>query len=203
MNGCFSYIPTRTPTPDKIETCKWLILTNDTPWEPSSIPFNEYEEAAIEAINRGTRTERSIYSVTIGNPNDNHNDMLLIDELTQLSIATINIKGRQPRVNAKKLAKRWSIGEILAAKTLQVTTQKGVRNALYPVERRFRTKQAQLRYAQLSGRHGRFYTDTFFSSTPAIDNSTCCQLFANDIRFSTVYPMHLKSEAPNALKCFL
>jgi hypothetical protein len=129
--------------------------------------------------------------------------MLLIDELTQLSIATINIKGRQPRVNAKKLAKRWSIGEILAAKTLQVTTQKGVRNALYPVERRFRTKQAQLRYAQLSGRHGRFYTDTFFSSTPAIDNSTCCQLFANDIGFSTVYPMHLKSEAPNALKCFL
>jgi len=135
MNGCFSYIPTRTPTTDKIETCKRLILTNDAPWEPSSIPFNEYKEAAIEAINRGTRPERNIYSITIGNPNDNHDDMLLIDELTQLSIATVNVKGRQPRVNAKKLAKRWSFGETLAAKTLQVTTQKGVPNALFPVER--------------------------------------------------------------------
>ncbi len=91
----------------------------------------------------------------------------------------------------------------MAAKTLKVTTQKGVRNALYPIEWRFRTKQAQLRYPQLSGCHERFYTDTFFASIKGIDMSTCCQLFGNDIGFTMLYPMRSKSEANHVLKCFL
>ena len=69
----------------------------------------------------------------------------------------------KPRVNASKLAQRWCIGEAVAARTLKVTTQMGIRNCLYPIERRFRTKQSHLRYPQLSWRHGRFYTDTFFA----------------------------------------
>jgi hypothetical protein len=35
MNGSFSYIPTRMPTPEEIETCKRLVLTSDRPWEPN------------------------------------------------------------------------------------------------------------------------------------------------------------------------
>ncbi len=56
---------------------------------------------------------------------------------------------------------------------------------------------------QLSRRQGRFYTETFFSSVPVIDMSTCCQLFCNDFGFNMVYPMRTKSEAPNALRCFI
>jgi hypothetical protein len=74
---------------------------------------------------------------------------------------------------------------------------------MFPVEKRFRTRQAQLRYPQLSGRHGRVYTNTFFSSVPAVDLSKCCLLLSNDIGFSMVYPMRRKSEAPTALKNFI
>ncbi len=203
LNGCFSYIPTRTPTSDEIESCRWLTLTSDAPWDPNKIPFSDYEDAAQEATDRGVGPDRTIYTVIRGNPNDEHNDVVSQDKLNHLAISSIRVNGRQSGISPQKLAKRWSIGEATAAKTLQVTTQKGIRNTLFPIEKRFRTKQAQLRYTQLSGRHGRFYTDTFFSSVPAIDNSTCCQLFANDIGFSMIYPMRLKSEAPNTLKCFL
>jgi len=47
LNGCFSYMPTRTPIMNEIETCKWLVLTSDMPWEPNQIPFQELEDATV------------------------------------------------------------------------------------------------------------------------------------------------------------
>jgi len=52
LNGCFSYIPTRTPTTNEIEKCKWLILMNDMPWEPNLIPSQDLEDAAITNLER-------------------------------------------------------------------------------------------------------------------------------------------------------
>ena len=120
-----------------------------------------------------------------------------------VQISAITTSQHQLRITKEKLAQRWGIGEVSAGKTFKVTTQKGIRNTLYPIERRFRTKQTQLRYPQLSGRHGRFYTDTFFSSIPAIDNSTCAQIFTNDIGFKKIYSMHAKGNALQALSSFI
>jgi hypothetical protein len=100
------------------------------------------------------------------------------------------------------LAQSWGIGLETAKQTLKVTTQKGMRNTLYPIERCFRTKQAQLRYKQLSGRHGRFYTDTFFANTVTLNGSKMAQLYINDLSFTKVYPMKLKSEAADTLSTF-
>jgi hypothetical protein len=91
----------------------------------------------------------------------------------------------------------------IAKKTLKCTTQKGVRQTLYPIERRFRTKQAQLRYRQLSGRHGRFYSDTFFSSQPSLNGCKMGQLYINDLSFMKFYPMKTKAEAPDTLVKFI
>jgi hypothetical protein len=120
-----------------------------------------------------------------------------------LRVSAIPTSQHLPRITKEKLAQRWGIGEVAAGKTIKVTTQKGIRNTLYPVERRFRTKQAQLRYPQLSGRHGRFYTDTFFASIPAIDNSKCTQIFTNDIGFTKIYSMSGKGNAHHALSSFI
>jgi hypothetical protein len=191
---------------NEIETCKWLILTSDMPWEPNQIPFQELEDAAMANLDQVHEKDRNIYSMTgivrdcLTEISDIYSDVRLNQAISVFALSTTN---QQARVTSQKLAKRWSISESLASKTLKVTTQKGVRNALFPIEKRYRTRQAQLRYPQLSGRHGRFYTDTFFSNSPAIDMSKCCQLFSNDIGFNMVYPMRLKSETPNALKCFI
>ncbi len=74
---------------------------------------------------------------------------------------------------------------------------------LYPIERCFRTRQAQLRYRQLSGRHGQFYTDTFFSSVPSLSGATMAQLYVNDLGFTKVYPMKTKTETSVSLSAFI
>jgi len=176
LNGCFSMIQTRTPSIQEIESCKWLVMTSDSPWDPNSDLFCENEQAAIIAEESMTDRDRALYSC-VRSPLEYIITVYDIDAVDR-SISSLQTLYHQSRMPAQELAKRWAIGELAAKKTLQVTTQKGVRSARYLVERRFRTKQAQLRYPQLSGWHGRFYTDTFFSSVPAIDSSTCCQLSA-------------------------
>ncbi len=110
---------------------------------------------------------------------------------------------KQGGVNAEALAKLWNIGVDTAKKTIQYTTQKGIRSTLHPIERRFCTKQAQLRYRQLAGRHGSFYTDTFFSKVPSLNNFKMAQIYVNDLSFTKVYPMKVKSEAGDTLQTFI
>jgi hypothetical protein len=55
----------------------------------------------------------------------------------------------------------------------------------------------------LGGRHGRFNTDTFFASNPTLRQCKMVQLFTNDIGYTKVYPMCLKSEISDALVSFL
>ena len=64
---------------------------------------------------------------------------------------------------------------------------------------RFRTKQNQLRYPQLGGRHGIFYTDTMFSSTISSRGNKCAQVWTNDVGCCFVIPMQKKSEASQSL----
>ena len=65
--------------------------------------------------------------------------------------------------------------------------------------RRYQTKHAALRYNQLGGKNGIFYSDTMFSSIKSIAGNTMGQIFVNDIGYTHFTPMRLKSEAPNAL----
>jgi len=105
--------------------------------------------------------------------------------------------------SAESLAQTWNISLPNAQKTIKCTTQKGVRNPLYPIGGRYRTKQAQLRYKQLTGRHGSFYTDTFFSQAKSLNECSMAQIYVNDPTFTKVYPMKLQSEAPDTLMYFI
>jgi hypothetical protein len=60
-------------------------------------------------------------------------------------------------------------------------TQKGIRSMTDHLMHRVRTKQAALQYNQLGGRHGRFYSDTMFSSIESLQGNTMGQIFVNDI----------------------
>lgn len=67
-------------------------------------------------------------------------------------ISATNTSRREMTVTAENIAKNWSIRLDNAKKTVRCTTQKGIWRTLYPIERQFRTKQAQLQYNQLSSR---------------------------------------------------
>ncbi len=140
---------------------------------------------------------------------------ILNDEMDQLSsifspthpfeynIASTSSSTWYSQLSPETLAKRWGIGLEAARNTVKVMIWKGIHFALYPVECHFRTKQAQLRYQQLSGHYGRFYTDTFFSSQPALNGAKMAQLFINDIGFSKLYTMKNKGETADTLSAFI
>jgi hypothetical protein len=114
------------------------------------------------------------------------------------TVATIGSKQRHSAVNAEELARKWRIGLETARKTLKVTTQFGIRHALHPLRRRYRTDHMALRYQRL---RTTFYTDTMFSKVTSIKGNKCAQVFCSD-NFVRIYPMRSKSEAGQALQDF-
>lgn len=161
LKGVFSYFPSR--------TCRRIQLTDEFEWNPHSDIFQE-KENYIQEHNRDD------YYI---NPNQRQIMCLHSNDMTQISMAYSDLilsrnlcsttSNREFQTSAEKLSTLWNIGLENARKTIQVTTQKGMRTTTYPIEQRFRTRQAQLRYNQLGGRHGRFYTDTFFSAVPTLN----------------------------------
>ena len=209
LKGVISGLSTRTPTEEEVVTCKWITLTDENIWDPHSDAFTYNENIAVQqgdlphhARNRiihSCHTQRALYHDELGNISRAFDDACFKD----ITIASTNTTHRNHRVTPELLSQRWGIGLDSAKQTIKVTTQKGVRHTLGPVERRFRTRQAQLRYKQLAGRHGRFYTDTFFANTPSIGGRKMAQLYTNDIGFMKIYPMKLKSEVPESLLAFI
>jgi hypothetical protein len=43
LNGIISCFQTCLPSDREIQNCRWLVVTNDLPWEPSSDQFSEQE----------------------------------------------------------------------------------------------------------------------------------------------------------------
>jgi hypothetical protein len=146
LKGVFSYFPSRTPTSDELETCRRIHLTNEFEWNPHSDQFQEQENNILEH-NRGdyyiNANQRQIMCL---HTNDMKEISAAFDDNTLLStIASTSTTKRDYQTSAEKLAANWNIGLEAAKKTIQVTTQKGMRTAMYPIEQRFRTRQAQLR----------------------------------------------------------
>jgi hypothetical protein len=155
-------------------------------WDPYSDDF-AYEEEKFERLNPGMiGSVQSCYQ---------------FDEATLLNYQTAGAQtsiDHRSRITPEQLARQWCIGLQTAAKTLMSTAQKGVRNAIHSIHRRFRTRQTQLwlRYPQLCSK---FYSDTMFASTTSICHFTCGQILINDLNFSRFIPMKSKADAGDAL----
>ncbi len=204
LRGVTSYFTTRTPTINEVETCQWIYLSSDQDWDPHSEVYQQQEKNYDDLMTRSDFQDRQIHCTKVSTQISNTvmKSVSRVFDDRHIICAT-NTSRRDMNTKAETIAKNWSIGLENAKKTIQCTTQKGIRNTLYPIERRFRTKQAQLRYSQLSGRHGRFYTDTFFASVPSLNGCKMAQIFINDLNFSKVYPMQAKSETSDTLKAFI
>jgi hypothetical protein len=74
-----------------------------------------------------------------------------LDDQYLISIAATTTSDRKCIVDVERIASNWNIGLEAARKTIKCTTQKRIRNVTHPIKRGFRTRQAQLRYSQLSG----------------------------------------------------
>jgi hypothetical protein len=215
LHGVISYFHMRIPTQEELDTCQWITLTNESQWDPHSSSFQEQEESAKDVHHLRENSTHDRYINACNRPRESYKLALCQNELNHISntfndsnfaslqISSTSTSSRYTNTTAETLAKRWCIGLDAAKRTLKVTTQKGIHNPTLPIERRYKTKQAQLRYRQLSGRHGRFYTDTFFASTATLNGCKMAQLYINDLSFTKIYPMKLKSETQLTLSTFI
>jgi hypothetical protein len=98
------------------------------------------------------------------------------------------------------LAKRWGISLETASRTLNVTTQAGIRKIVQPLERRFKSFQKHLNYPTLQAR---YYSDTMFAKTRSIRGYSMGQVFTDGRGDTHFYPMKKNKDAGFCLKAFI
>jgi Reverse transcriptase (RNA-dependent DNA polymerase) len=206
MEGVVSYLPTRKPTPHEIENCEHIQLTGEEDWNPHSDDFASQEETVVKLRSRSLKLVSvdaieggfvpEIPSSGMDFVSRAYCEKGLLAGVERLEVMAVRSKTRKFTLSAEKLAQRWSISLESAQRTLQATTQRFIRSAMDPIDRRFRTQQTQFRYNRLNTR---FYLDTMFSNLRSTRGNSCAQVFVNDFGFSKLIPMKSKGDAGLAL----
>jgi hypothetical protein len=96
---------------------------------------------------------------------------------------------RHTKVNPENLARLWNIGIETAKRTLQVTTQQGIRTALHPLHRCYHVDHLHLNRRRLNRD---WFTDTLFSKITSLQGNTCAQVYTNG-NYTSVHPMTSKA----------
>ena len=115
-----------------------------------------------------------------------------------VSVKVLNTSSRCNPLSPQILARRWGTHIETAKRTLDATTQRGVRSVLNPtMTRRYRTNDRQLRYRRLS--HDMF-TDTLEASVRSwFRQNRYAQVFATAFGWCRFYPMKKKWDAYHGL----
>ena len=217
MSGTICSFTSRAPRDNELQDCPHIILTSENQWDPANleVPLASQEEerkinfgGAPRNIHQMQRRQAmdyrdaEIFSISpIFSPQALLTSLVSsvrIKEQEKMAINAINSKSRHSEITPEELAAKWRIGIQAARDTLKVTTQHGIRHAVHPLKRRYRTDHMSLSYRRLNVR---FYSDTLFAKVTSLKGNTCAQVFAtNDIGFVRVHPMSSKSQAGDALK---
>jgi hypothetical protein len=180
LYGCIAYLPTRLPTDNELATCQIIELTSDIPWEPYSIKFQHRERPFQQQL---TPTP----------------DTTPYDFATNRTICPTSSQTHRSNVLPHDLARRWGTSLPVAQRTLQVTTQRGMRFVSNDLTRRFRTRQAQLQY---TFQRGPVYSDTLFNENSSIRGNKCAQIFVASNDHAVIYPLKSKSDAFTTLNSY-
>ena len=104
---------------------------------------------------------------------------------------------RRKGITAETIAEKWGIGIETARRTVNATTQRGLRTIQHPsLSHRFRTNDRNLRYRCLPHE---MFTDTLTSSIVSKRMNKYAQVFCTRTGWKRAYPMRLKSDAHDAL----
>ena len=212
---------TRSPTPQELQSCKHIHMTNDIPWNPHDVklgmvsPDYDRKQSTTVCISSHksvitpycySTEQQYIY------PSTNDDDYTLLHSvdpsladpipliLSQVAQdmaendyqperiparRTFIDRNRHRAHTAQSIAEMWNIGLKKAKDTLQVTTQNGIRSAIMPLSRRYRSD----RMYNVKRLNGKFATDTFFSNIKSLHGNTCAQIISHKVGFSVCYPL--------------
>ena len=216
MNGSTAFFTSRTPTPEEMDICPKYILSDIEHWDPHTVSFSQYMsncstlqtnigefDIALSQVSScfDLRQVTSILTnrVTINRVTSTtpRKKSIIADKpkLEDFGKNTLT-KNRHHHISPDTLSRKWGCGLKTAMNTLKGTTQLGIRSAIGPLTRRYRTDLLQLHYKRLNSR---FYTDTMFSKVKSIKGNACAQIYTDGEGFVTAYPMESKSMAGKSL----
>ena len=116
-----------------------------------------------------------------------------IEAISSRLAAATTVKKRKGFVDAEKLSKNWFCSKEAAQRTLEVTTQRAVRDFTHTSGgRRLKPYSYMLRHKRIDTE---VYTDTLFGKVKSLRGNTCCQVYATPFQFIRAYPMVSKKEA--------
>jgi hypothetical protein len=135
MSGTMSVFETRTPSQEELESCMWVSLTGDEVWDPRSDHFStEEEKLEYHEDDIFKCRDRQLMTLTrnLMHISEAFDDSAVLK--TARSIRVVSSSQHKPVITGELLSKRWGIGLDMAFKTIQVTTQQGIRNVTGPLE---------------------------------------------------------------------
>jgi transposase len=113
------------------------------------------------------------------------------------TISSLEVGKPIPTMTPETLAKNFGVSTDIAKRTLQVTTQRGIRRVMHPsVERRFPTNDRSLRYKRLGTT---MFTDTLYSNVVSTRKNKCAQIFVTAQGWARTHPIKTESESHEAL----
>ena len=115
-------------------------------------------------------------------------------------VSAITSNERHAKVTADDLARRWGIGLGTAHQLRKVTTQHGVRQAIHPIMRRYKTDLMHGSNARRIG--GQWCGDMLFGPVKSLTSKIGAEVFTNT-KLITVHPVETKDEAGIALEQFI
>ncbi len=205
MRGVMSFLETWKPTSDEIAMCETYELTSSRPWNPHELDLGDTMQVqsvihnrSLHMYHRNDPPELLISSLTKFVPPSScvpmtpvcsqvvHEADVISHEMVHHEAMATSTSAKGSTITKEALSKRWLIGLESAARTLQATTQLGMRYVEGPLEHHLRTSQAHMHFLSLNIVA---YTDTMFSNLKSVRGYSCAQVFTNGNNFSSVYPM--------------
>jgi hypothetical protein len=112
--------------------------------------------------------------------------------LNQRAVGSIKSKDKKYNISPEQLASKWNIGLEMVNRTLDATTQRGIRLSANPsIARRFRPNDRQMSYNRLNTD---VYTATMFSTVKSLRGNTCRQIYTNNLEWTRFFPMSSKAQ---------
>jgi hypothetical protein len=210
MFGTTAAVETRSISPNELLNTRQIVMCDSIPWDPSKVALpssadnNPQDHGYVISkvmvpFERRIRLLNDLPIPTLDIDTCSHDFTNRCISTINVSIHAINTMTRHSLSTAEDLARKWKIGLETARKTLNCTTQYGIRHALHPLTRRYRTDIFMLNIKRL---RTRMYTDTLFSRVISINGNKCAQIYCNK-NYIKIIPMKSKSEAGNSLQEFI
>ena len=222
IKGTTVFFKSRSPTRWEMANCRTVELTVDAPWNPAdvniamiaasstlvpSIEVSEYRKiCAMEGMPSTDVEIEDVSDLSVFDPPSMVTRMIKAVNIATahrdpLNLGYVGAQDRHSRVTPETVARMFRCGLETAQKTLKTTTQRGVRQAIHPLHRRYRVNHLDLHRRRLQDT---FYMDTLHSKVKSLGGYKCAQLITNG-SFTRVYPLESKesSNIANALSEFV